>query len=295
MQVYFPSYYNKFSCIADACGHSCCVGWEILLDTVTEKRLMTLGDEVARHISHGTIKLCDDGRCPFLTESGLCTLICGYGEDVLSDICHHHPRFYHRVGDRIEGGIGASCEEACRLILSSDDYSVFLPQERDCTPPEETNFDTLTQREWIYSVLSDRGKSFEARIKEIKERYDLRDLNFDQEVWNGVLLDIEYLYESNRGRFSVGKAVNREENHPLLERFFAYLLFRHVSIADSREDFRARLGFCLLLTSILEKYLSDRDVTFEETVDFVRALSEEIEYSEENTESLIFEITLDLI
>ena len=32
MQVTFPSYYNAFSCIADACPDTCCAGWQIMID-----------------------------------------------------------------------------------------------------------------------------------------------------------------------------------------------------------------------------------------------------------------------
>ena len=32
MQITFPSYYKKFSCIADACPDTCCAGWQIMID-----------------------------------------------------------------------------------------------------------------------------------------------------------------------------------------------------------------------------------------------------------------------
>ena len=31
-QVFVPNYYPDFRCIASACKHSCCVGWEIDVD-----------------------------------------------------------------------------------------------------------------------------------------------------------------------------------------------------------------------------------------------------------------------
>ena len=76
---------------------------------------------------------------------------------------------------------------------------------------------------------------------------------------------------------------------PYYERFFAYLLFRHLTVAESYENLRARLGFCLLLTSVLENLSVKRGVGFSEICDLARIISEEIEYSEENTSSLIFE------
>ena len=35
MKLFAPDYYKYFSCIADKCGHSCCVGWEIDIDADT--------------------------------------------------------------------------------------------------------------------------------------------------------------------------------------------------------------------------------------------------------------------
>ena len=34
-KLYAPSYYKNFTCIADKCKHSCCVGWEIAIDKTT--------------------------------------------------------------------------------------------------------------------------------------------------------------------------------------------------------------------------------------------------------------------
>ena len=35
MKLYAPAYYKEFSCIADRCRHSCCIGWEIDVDADT--------------------------------------------------------------------------------------------------------------------------------------------------------------------------------------------------------------------------------------------------------------------
>ena len=35
MKEIFPSYYPEFRCIAGACRHSCCIGWEIDIDPLT--------------------------------------------------------------------------------------------------------------------------------------------------------------------------------------------------------------------------------------------------------------------
>ena len=35
MKLIAPDYYAHFACIAGACHHSCCIGWEIDIDSDT--------------------------------------------------------------------------------------------------------------------------------------------------------------------------------------------------------------------------------------------------------------------
>ena len=75
-----------------------------------------------------------------------------------------------------------------------------------------------------------------------------------------------------------------------------YLLYRHASIAESELDLKARIALAVLLTKIVA-YLAEREETLTETrlLELVRLMSSEIEYSEENTESLILELETELM
>ena len=291
MKIYLPLYYKDFKCIAENCRHSCCIGWEIAVDKATLERYESLPDRegILCHIKDGEISLCENGRCPFLRADGLCRIIADHGEDYTSVICREHPRFYHRVGERIEGGIGLSCEEAARIVLSSDSYAEFITAEWCGDPAEETDFDSLYYRDEIYSVLRDAELSYPEKIINIRKIHRLPERVHTDEEWNSILGELEYLYEEHRGLFKVGKTESRSKMHLYLERFLAYLLFRHVSIAESEGNLRARLGFCLLLTRILENRIAEGSHDFDEISNFARVISEEIEYSEDNTASLIFE------
>lgn len=291
MKIYFPLYYKNFKCIAEKCHHSCCVGWDISVDDVTLKKYEAMLDtsDILSNIRDGEICMRDDGRCPFLRDDGLCRLICEFGEDYTSEICQRHPRFYHRVGDRVECGIGASCEEACRLILSLNDFSKFFLLDDDCIPANETDFDSLSYRDDIFSLLCDESLNYREKTNIIKEKYRIP---FDKNVTeslNRALKDIEFLEESHRDLFSLGANDYNYDNHVYYLRFLAYLIFRHVSIATSHDNLRARLGFCLMLCSLLESVVARNGGSYSEIVDFARIISEEIEYSEDNTASLIFE------
>ena len=294
MLIYYPSYYKDFKCIADSCRHSCCVGWEICVDDGTMKKYRSLpeaeGEGILSHIGDGGCMMLADGeRCPFLCDDGLCRLISTYGEGYISHICCEHPRFYHRAGDRIECGLGASCEAACKIILTSDFGEFYYVKNDSAQIADETDFDSLTHREKIYTVLSDENLSYPEKINRIKNAYSICDSIFKSESLTAALDELEYLDEAHREVIKLGKD-GREELCTYYERFFAYLLFRHLSVAEHYDDLRARLGFCLLLLSIFENATSCVNIGFEEICERARIISEEIEYSEDNTASLIFEI-----
>ena len=298
MKIYFPSYYDKFKCIADKCRHSCCVGWEIDVDDVTMEKYKCLsgdmGDDIRAHICDGVIELCDDDRCPFLDQKGLCRIISSLGDGFISDICREHPRFYHSILGRVEGGLGAVCEEACRIILSSDGYANFIELEQLANPPEETDFDTLAEREKLYAILTDKSLSFSENTDVIREKYDLPDFLLDADKWNEAFSSLEYLDSTRIGLLAIGKHSSNRDFDQYLTRFLAYLVFRHVSVAESQDNLRARVGFCLLLSAIFENMIAEGELNFEEIVESARIVSEEIEYSEDNTASLIFEIECEI-
>ena len=46
----FPIYYRDFSCIADKCKNSCCIGWEIDIDEDTKELYESLEGGYAEKI-----------------------------------------------------------------------------------------------------------------------------------------------------------------------------------------------------------------------------------------------------
>ena len=298
MKVYYPDYYKKFKCIAGDCRHSCCIGWEISVDKDTLSSYSRLDYDLCNYIDaeNGIIELCENGRCPFLCDDGLCRIISDLGEEYISHICREHPRFYHRVKDRVECGIGMSCEEASRVILSSDNYSEFFSDDQaNVEWADESDFDAIEYRKIIYSILSNRSIPLVERIEKIKSEFSIYDSIHTFDEWNEILSELEYLDDEHRQMLSLDFFDAREGYELYLERFFAYLIFRHLSIATSLENLRARLGFCLLLLSIFDYNISKIDEDFEKIVDVARIISEEIEYSDENTDMLVFEFESEMM
>ena len=121
MKILAPDYYNEFCCIAGACRHTCCAGWEVDIDEESLERFES-DPFIAEHIdTDGSphFRLDEDERCPFLRGDGLCELIIRRGEDVLCQTCRDHPRFRSYWTGRTEIGLGLVCEEAARIILFS--------------------------------------------------------------------------------------------------------------------------------------------------------------------------------
>ena len=133
--IYAPDYYPHFRCIADACRHSCCVGWEIDIDPDTRAAYAAVGgdigaklaDEIDDSTDPAHFRLTADERCPFLRNDGLCELILTLGEDSLCQICADHPRFRNFFSGRTELGLGLCCEAAGALILSQPAPMQIIP------------------------------------------------------------------------------------------------------------------------------------------------------------------------
>ena len=132
--IFRPDFYDRFRCLASACGHSCCRGWEIDVDDRSVGFYRTLDDDLGRAL---TAALFEDGdgwhfrldgreRCPFLREDGLCRLICELGEGALCDICALHPRFFEEHGEHELWGLGLSCEAVSELLWREEGELRFL-------------------------------------------------------------------------------------------------------------------------------------------------------------------------
>lgn len=302
MKLFAPEYYREFKCIADRCTHSCCVGWEIDIDELSLKKYAALdggyGDAVRGSIVGGNtphFRLCDGGRCPHLDERGLCRIITEYGEGYLCDICREHPRFYLDTPSAKEVGVGMACEEACRIILGSDNYSSFVEIGEADGATEVKEFDTPPERRKIYSILSDKKTDYSERLSKISETYGVSPSDISDDEWRELIRSLEYLDGKNKERFlaySSGTAAAPELFAPL-ERVLAYFVFRHCSSADSGEDFRLSLGVALFLERLVASVADAEKVSdISALVEIARSVSEELEYSEENIEAIKFAFIL---
>lgn len=294
MKLYAPEYYKKFKCIADRCPHSCCVGWEIDIDTVTLKKYKSLtagyGAVIADSISTEDtphFKLCDGDRCPHLDERGLCRIILGVGEDYLCDICREHPRFYNFTSVA-EVGVGMSCPEAARIILSSPDYAVFEEIGNVSAEADDVEFDGRAERDKIYALLRNASADYTARLGAIYRQYSI-DAGNDA-AWLEIIDSLEYLDEKHQKLFMNYSSRRRPDGaDQYSERFLAYFVYRHVTEALDAEDFQARLAFCLFCERLFASLICHTGAdSLQDVADLAVIISEEIEYSDENTLALTY-------
>ncbi len=167
-ETVYPDYYNKFKCIADRCTDSCCIGWEIDIDSDSMERYKRCGGELGQRLSEN-ISVSEDGtcsfilgeneRCPFLNGQNLCDIYAEMGEDALCNICSDHPRFRSFLSDRTEVGLGLCCEAAAGLILSRRGKFAFeYPEKTSADSFENTLLDI---RREAFKIVSAEGDIFE--------------------------------------------------------------------------------------------------------------------------------------
>ncbi len=300
-----PPYYPRFRCVADRCRHSCCIDWEICIDEGTLHKyrpLSAIMETVTEGEDGACFALCADGRCPHLDERGLCRIILAHGEDYLSDICRRHPRFFNRVGDgRVEVGLGLVCEEACRLILTEEaPFSLVRIEDvglsLDDDDEEPTDFDPLPGRARIMAQLNLPGRCLDETLNALRGEFGVAALHTPEE-WIKRFLSLEILDAAWESLLhSVEKAPSGGSLHGddgawdiYYARLLTYFVYRHVSVAWSEDNMRARLGFAMLSVEMI-RYLFEtgEEQSVEALAELARRYSAEIEYSEDNTDELIF-------
>lgn len=293
MKLYAPKYYQRFKCIADRCEHSCCVGWEIDIDRESLARYQCLegryGDAIRDSISMEDtphFKLGEGDRCPHLDSRGLCRIILNVGEDYLCDICREHPRFYNYTSVA-EVGIGMSCTEAARLILSSLDYAQMEQVGEVSADPDGIDFDGREARGKIYAILQDTTRGYADRLAIVYSAYAI-DVREDGE-WLKILDSLEYLDGDHKSIFMKYSSHRRPKGcDEYLDRFLAYLIYRHCTEAIDAEDFGARLSFCLFCERLFASLIcAEGAETLGEVARIASMISEEIEYSDDNTVALM--------
>lgn len=301
MKIFAPDYYKKFKCIAGACKHSCCKGWEIDIDDETAEYYKSVpgkfGEKLRMNIDFGeacsSFVLGEKERCPFLNREGLCDIILNLGENSLCQICDDHPRFRNFFESRTEIGLGLCCEAAAMLILDKKTKTALEVIEDDAEETFETEEEKafFALRNAVFKELQNRGTPIEKRVEAMLKICGASAFKKTFSEWIKVFLGLERLDESwteilEHAEKETDFCVSTDEITG--EQLLCYFVFRHLSEGLYDGRIAERAAFAALSFYMVQ--IAAKQVGIYEAA---RLYSSEIEYSDENIEALLKVIALE--
>ncbi len=298
MLTVYPDYYPAFRCLAGACRHSCCIGWEIDIDddTLAKYRALPgeLGARLAANISRDEpphFVLSAGERCPFLNKDNLCDLILAGGEDMLCQICDDHPRFYNLLPGRREVGLGLCCEGAAGLILDRKEPVRLI----ETGEPEEKDPDChalLALRAQAFAIAQNRELPLSARMDRLLRLCGGCEPGHPA-LWADLFLELERLSDAWTPMLQNLEQAGPElplpeDDAPAWEQLLVYCLYRYLPMAWEDGDVGSKAGFAVLTVRLLQALKGlypELPLT-----ELARMWSCEIEYSTENVDRLMEEL-----
>lgn len=295
MKLVAPDYYKQFSCIADKCEHSCCIGWEIDIDKETFEYYQTVGGALGESLRNN-ISVCDgtasfildkEERCPFLERDGLCRIIKELGEGALCGICSDHPRFRSFYSKRTEIGLGLCCEAAAELILKQKHKVEPITLEDDEERLTDEEISVINFRRQLFAIAQDRDFTVEERLENILDfcSLDLPQKSFDE--WADIYCSLERLDEEWTSKLNLLKNAKHfyipSQLELPFEQLLVYFLYRHIPSALDDGDIISKVGFAVLSVRIIAAILTqEKSADIKTAIELCRLYSSEIEYSDEN-------------
>ena len=174
MLTRIPDYYHSFRCLAGACPHSCCTGWEVVVDPATARRYSRQSGPLGKRL-RAALQVDAEGdfcfplrggRCPFLDQENLCEIHRTLGEAATSATCREHPRFIEEYGPFREVSLAASCPAACALLLGSRAHLTYLEMDTPgaAEPGDPWLEPLLAVRARMQALLEDRARPLRQRL-----------------------------------------------------------------------------------------------------------------------------------
>jgi len=322
MILRMPYYYKNFKCTADKCSDSCCIGWEIDIDSKTYEFYKTVGgdfgDKLKRNISEHSVPhfiLDKHERCPFLNNKNLCEIFINLGEENLCGICTDHPRFFEWYDGIKEGGIGLCCEAAAEIIITQNQpFSYYdIPTAFEQADDYDDDFYSylFEIREKIISHIQNQNIPFAQKLNNIlyyaynmQSNYD----NFKTDIlpveqvdFSGAKSDIanilkEFSEFELLGKDNLFKTASEEFSEKTiklfsddlfvkaLENIAVYFVWRHFLKSVYEEEFYSKIAFSVLSTVLIAVLCLSGEQLFSIEKLIVKSVyySKEIEYNEAN-------------
>ena len=301
MKYYDPAYYRRFRCIAAACPDSCCQGWDVVIDSETEKFYHSVqgdfGDKLREAIctdpdGDRVFRLAKEKKCPFWDADHLCDIFRELGEEHLCDTCARFPRIKMDYTTFTEHTLALACPEAARLILSADDAYTELAVT-DCAECEEYDADVmrflLRLRDHAANILTKPiplAERFEQLYQSATEAQ--KELTGENVVFEplspGIFEKSEYIDDNNRKRIirAAGEKADLTQREAELTRLALYWLYRYLLGAIDTYDIIAPIRFIIGSVGIVANLARKSG----DVITAAQVYSKEIEQSYENMEEL---------
>lgn len=301
MKHLYPTYYERFRCIAAACPDSCCQGWDVVIDSDTEAFYNNvqgaLGEKLRAAIytdadGDRVFHLAAQKKCPFWGDDKLCDIYRALGEEHLCATCAQFPRITMDYTTFTEHTLALACPEAARLILNIENaYADFTDTDFETCEDysEEIMRLLLDARAHAAGVLT-AEKPLSERLAELQCYAEevQKDLTGFVPASAGIAGEaygeLEYIDEKNRIRIT--KAASREPDFSQYEKELTHLalywLYRYWLGAIDSYDVVTPVRFLISSVGIVANLAKESgDITAAAQI-----YSKEIEQSYGNMERL---------
>ncbi len=322
MILRMPEYCRSFRCSAGECSDSCCIGWEIDIDEKTADYYMSVdgefGERLRKGISAGDCYsfILDNERCPFLNDRNLCDIILNLGEDKLCHICNEHPRYYEWFEGVKEGGVGLCCEEAAKLILARGGEDGYCETEIPCEECDEYDHELYRflyeVRERIMSILREKTSlrnsvarllSYASLIQECMDNGETEEIpEVPSAVNSDRKADISRMLHIFRGLEPIDEkwkpyideleenasvTAHSEEHIKYIRNIGIYFVWRYFLKGVYDEEILSKVKLAVISMAMAGlMFGAEKEAGMYRCAVLAKNYSKEIEYSEENLETL---------
>lgn len=279
MKELFINYYGEFNCIAEKCNHNCCIYWQIQIDKKSIRQYRK-NAELRKTIDFVNRRfLLINGRCANLDSDNLCKILKANGK--LCQICSDHPRYRNYIKNYVETGLGLSCEEACRIILSKEERPYFT-KEDVAKKLKGFEKEKYLFREKLLDIIFNDKKELNEKIKEICDIIGFNQYDKPLEFYANFIEKLNRLEDGFYKKLE--KLKNPEKpikNYKEYTQILAYFICRHLLGAVDLRDLYSRTAFSILSLRIINGMLGE-ELEIKNLIEVCRSYSTEIEYDEEN-------------
>ena len=303
MEHIYPTYYDKFRCIAAACPDSCCQGWDVVIDEGTEEYYRSVEGEFGERLRNAiytdadgdrVFRLAEQKKCPFWGEDKLCDIYRELGEEHLCATCDQFPRIRMEFEGFTEHTLALACPEAARLIVNEDDaYAGFTTESAvGCKDygAEEMGLLLRTRKEASRILTEDRPlterlDAFLRFAEKVQEEIGFYTEDADI-PFPDLLLDLEYIDEKNRAMIEECRGFQPDlgVEEAALTRLALYWLYRYWATAIGSMDVLAAARMAAGSVRIVAAIAQKHGMTVAQAA---QVYSKEIEQSYENMERIL--------